>query len=68
MTRVTEVVAVIWIECDCCKKMLTRREPYFKVQVERMGTASVPMVGASHLCESCFLKIRNAAEVVKHDE
>lgn len=58
---------MIWYVCDCCGKTLAKHEPRFEVSIERLGSESVPMIGKGHYCESCFLKIREAVEVVKHD-
>ena len=58
---------MIWIECDCCGKTLPRHGACFEVSVRRYGTDTIPMHGKSHYCEECFMKLRRAAEVVKHD-
>lgn len=57
---------MVWIECDCCGRTLARHEAYFRIRVERAGVSTVPMRGNTHLCETCFMAIRKAAEVIKH--
>lgn len=58
---------MIWIECDCCHKTLAKHEPYVNVQVTGVGGVLLPVSHTEHLCESCYFKIRKAAEVVRHD-
>lgn len=61
------VTPMIWIECDCCQRTLTKHEPYSEITIKSLGPSIVPMTHTTHICEKCMLKIMKAAEVIKHD-
>jgi hypothetical protein len=61
------VMAMIWIECDCCKKTIPKHETYAECHVKSLGPGIIPMTHTVHLCEACYGKIRKAVEMVKHD-
>ena len=58
---------MIWIECDCCGKTLPTHEGYVACTTKSYGAGSISVNHTSHLCEPCFLRIKRAAEVVKHE-
>ena len=59
-------MAMIWIECDCCNRTLTKNEHYVTCRLRNFGVrGNVPTT--VHLCEQCYQLLRKAGEVVKHD-
>lgn len=55
---------MIRIQCDCCGRVLERKEPYVEFVVTNFGVKTkVPSF--VNLCEKCWESQRKAGEAVK---